>query len=112
MSATSTLKVTPGPALTSARAKPRWAADIVQIRPHGPARLPVAQETEEPLSSRSRRLMGAALATCRRLILISQTEHTLRALSDDQLRDIGLSREQIQSPLLAVLAANRGLWRW
>ena len=112
MSATSTFNMIPGPGPTPAHAKPYRAADIVRIRPHGRARLPVAEATDEPLPSRSRGLLGAALAACRRRILIWQAEHTLRALSDDQLRDIGLSRDQIQPPLLAVLAANRHLWRW
>jgi uncharacterized protein YjiS (DUF1127 family) len=56
--------------------------------------------------------LGAVQASCQRLILSLQVRHDLGALNDHQLRDIGLSRDQIQPPLLAVLAANRHRWRW
>jgi hypothetical protein len=46
------------------------------------------------------------------VILILQAEHILSALNDQQLRDIGLSRDQIQPPLLTVFGANHNLWRW
>jgi hypothetical protein len=56
--------------------------------------------------------LGAALANCLRVILDLQAGHALRALNDHQLRDIGLSRNQIQPPLLAVFAANWHRKRW
>jgi hypothetical protein len=56
--------------------------------------------------------MGPVLASSQRLILSLQLRHDLGALDDHQLRDIGLSRDQIHPPLLAVLSAGRHLWRW
>jgi hypothetical protein len=56
--------------------------------------------------------LGAVLASCQRLILSLQLRHDLGALDDHQLRDIGLSRDQSQPPLLTVLSPGRHLWRW
>lgn len=112
MSATSTFRVTPGPGPTPVHARPYPAADIIQIRPRDPAPLPVPEETQGPLPSWPSRVLGAVQASCQRLILSLQVRHDLGALDDHQLRDIGLSRDQIQPPLLAVLAANRHRWRW
>jgi uncharacterized protein YjiS (DUF1127 family) len=82
-------------------------AEIVQIRPRGLAPLPVPEETQGPLPSSRGRVLGAVLASVQRLILSLQARHDLCVLDDQQLRDIGLSRDQIQPPLLAVLAGNR-----
>jgi len=103
MRATSTFMMTPG----SAR-----AVDIAKIRPRGAVLLPVAEETGEPPLLRSNGVLPAAQAICRRLMLRLQAEHALEMLTDHQLRDVGLSRDQIQPPLLAVLAPNWRLWRW
>jgi hypothetical protein len=56
--------------------------------------------------------LGAVLVSCQRLILSLQLRHDFGALDDHQLRDIGLSRDQIHPPLLTVLSASRHLWRW
>ena len=77
-----------------------------------PARSPVPEKTREQLPSWSSDVFGAALASCRHMILGMQAWHALRALNDHQLRDIGLSRKQIQPALLTALAANWHLERW
>ena len=110
-SATATFKATSGPDPTPAHAEAQRAAEIVRSQSHDPVRLPVAEATEEPRPSWSSSILAAALAICRHVILTSQAEHTLRGLSDQQLRDIGLSRDQIQPPLLTVLSANRHIRR-
>ena len=107
MSPTSTFRVTPGLGSAPVHAKPYPTADIVRIGPSSSVRSSVAEETDQLPPSWSGGVLAAALAKCRRVILILQAEHTLSALNDQQLRDIGLSRDQIQPPLLAVLAGNR-----
>ena len=111
MSPTSAFRVTPGRSSAPVHARPYPAADIVRIGPSSSVRSPPAEETEPP-PSWSGGVLAAALAKCRRVILILQAEHTLSALNDQQLRDIGLSRDQIQPPLLTVFGADRHLWRW
>jgi len=111
MSATSAFRVTPGRCSAPVHVRPYPAADIVQIGHSSSVRLPVAEEMEQP-PSWSGSVLAAALAKCRRMILILQAEHTLSALNDQQLRDIGLARDQIQPPLLTVFGADRHLWRW
>ena len=112
MRATSAFMMTPGSARTPAQAKPCRAVDIAKIRPRGAVLLPVADETDEPPLLLSNGVLPAAQAICRRLMLRLQAEHALEMLTDRQLRDIGRSRDQIQPPLLAVLAPSRHLWRW
>ena len=111
MSAASTFRVTPGRGSAPVHARPYPGANIVQIGPSSSGRSPVAEGTEPP-PSWSGGVLAAALAKCWRVILILQAEHTLSALNDQQLRDIGLSRDQIQPPLLTVFEADRHLRRW
>ena len=112
MSAVSAMKARPSPDAGASYPKGQRMAEIVQIRPGRLAPLPVPEETEGPLPSSRSRVVGAVLASCQRLILSLQVRHDLGALDDHQLRDIGLSRDQIQPPLLTVFGADRHLWRW
>ena len=112
MSATSAFRVTLGRGSVPVHARPYPAADIVQIGPSNSVRWPVAEETDELPPSWSSDVLAAALAICRGVMLILQAEHTLSALNDQQLRDIGLSRDQVQPPVLTALGADRHLWRW
>ena len=111
MSATSAFRVTPGRGSAPVHARP-YPAATVQIGPSSSVRSSVAEETDQLPPSWNSDVLAAALAICRRVILILQAEHTLSALNDQQLRDIGLSRDQIQPPLLTVFGADRHLWRW
>ena len=112
MSPTSTFRVTPGLGSAPVHAKPYPTADIVRIGPSSSVRSSVAEETDQLPPSWNSDVLAAALAICRRVILILQAEHTLSALNDQQLRDIGLSRDQVQPPVLTALGADRHLWRW
>ena len=111
MSATSAFRVTPGRGSAPVHARP-YPAATVQIGPSSSVRSSVAEETDQLPPSWNSDVLAAALAICRRVIPILQAEHTLSALNDQQLRDIGLSRDQIQPPLLTVFGADRHLWRW
>jgi hypothetical protein len=110
VSAISATKARPSPDPAASYPKGQRMAEIVQVRPPGLVPLPVPEAAHGPPPSWSSRVLGAALASCRRLILSLQTRH-VRALDDHLLRDIGLWRDRIQPSLLTVLAA-RHLRRW
>jgi uncharacterized protein YjiS (DUF1127 family) len=78
-------------------------ADIVQLRPGFARALPAP--------AAGPRVIAPVLMGLRRLLLRWQGAADLRALGDRQLRDIGLTRPEVVSPLAALTAAHRRLWQ-
>ena len=108
VNATSATTPRPSPDPAASYPKGRGISEIVQDRPPGLAPLPVPEAAHGPRPSWGSRVFGIALTSCRRLIVTLQIWHDDIGTLDDHLRrDIGLLRDQIQSPLLAGLFANR-----
>ena len=101
------MKARPGPDRADSYPKGQRLAEIVQIRPRDPPPSPLPEAPRGSLPSWSSRVLAGALGSCRRLMPSLRARHDLGALDDHLLRDIGLSRDQIQPPLLTALTANR-----
>jgi uncharacterized protein YjiS (DUF1127 family) len=85
--------------------------DVVNLRPHlppprCPAPLPQRNFGDGPPAVPAR---GRSWA--RRLIAGAQRALALRSLDDHLLRDIGLTRQDVEPPLMSIMAANRRLWQ-
>jgi uncharacterized protein YjiS (DUF1127 family) len=78
-------------------------ADIVQLRPGFARALPAP--------AAGPRVFAPAVAGLRRLLQRWQAAAALRALGERQLRDIGLTRPEVVSPLAALTTARRRLWQ-
>jgi uncharacterized protein YjiS (DUF1127 family) len=106
--ATSATTPRPSPDPAASYRKDQGIAEIVEVQPRGLAALPVPEAAHGRPPSWGSRVFGTALTSCRRLIVTLQIWHDdIGPLDDHLLRDIGLLGDQIQSPLLAGLFANR-----
>ena len=110
MSATCATTPRPSSDPAASYAKGQGIAEIVQVEPRGLAPLPVPEAAPGPLPWGSR-AVGTVPASCKRLIPSLRSRDYAHELDDHLLRDVGLLRDQIQPPLLTVLARDRHFWR-
>jgi uncharacterized protein YjiS (DUF1127 family) len=85
--------------------------DAVNFRSHLPPPRCPASLPRQDFRDRPPAVPARGPSWARRLIAGAQKALALRRLDDHLLRDIGLTRQDVEPPLMSIMAANRRLWQ-